>query len=177
VTAGPEAPSRRRIALVLVRTTVVTVGIVVVFYAVPLRTTIDAGTLIRLLVGLAVLAVLLAWQIRAIVLSPHPTLRAAETIAVALPVFIVLFAATYSVMSLAEPAAFSEPMSRTDALYFTVTVFATVGFGDIAPVAAAARVVVTIQMVADLILLGVVLRAILTAVERGRARRADAARH
>lgn len=173
VTTDPRAPSRRRLALVLVRTLVVTVGLFVVFYAVPLRSVIDLGTLIRLLVGLAALALLIAWQIRAIVRSPHPTLRAVETIAVAIPLFILLFAATYAVMSQAQPAGFTQPMTRTDALYFTVTVFATVGFGDIAAVSTPARVVVTLQMALDLVLLGVVARAILTAVERGRARQGE----
>lgn len=173
MTTGPAPPPRRRIAFVLARTLLVTVALVVVYYAVPLRTTLDVGTLIRLLGGLAALAALIAWQIRVIVRSPHPTLQAMETTAVAIPVFLLLFAATYSVMSLAQPAAFSEPMSRTDSVYFTVTVFATVGFGDISAVSTAARVVVTFQMIADLILLGVVLRAILAAVERGRARQTE----
>ena len=61
-------------------------------------------------------------------------------------------------------------MSRTDAVYFSVTVFATVGFGDISPVSDAARVVVTFQMIADLLVLGLVLQAVLDAVSRGRAR-------
>ncbi len=172
--AAPDEPSRRRVALVLTRALVVTVGVVVIFYLIPLRTTIDVGTLLRLLAGLAALALLIAWQIRAIVRSPHPALRAVETIAVAIPVFLLLFAATYALMSQAQPDAFTEPMSRTDALYFTVTVFATVGFGDISAASTAARVVVIIQMLADLVLLGVVLRAILTAVERGKARQAAA---
>ncbi len=170
--AAPEAPSRRRVALVLTRALVVTVGIFLVFYFIPLRTTIDFGTLVRLLAGLALFAALIAWQLRAIVRSPHPQLQAMETIAVAIPVFLLLFAATYALMSAAQPSAFSEPMTRTDALYFTVTVFATVGFGDLSPVSTAARVVVTIQMIADLLLLGLVLRSILDAVERGKARQA-----
>ena len=168
--ASSEAPSRRRVALVLTRAMVVTVGVFLIFYFIPLRTTIDFGTLVRLLVGLALFAALIAWQLRAIARSPHPQLRAMETIAVAIPVFILLFAATYALMSGAQPAAFSEPMSRTDALYFTVTVFATVGFGDLSPVSTGARVVVTIQMIADLLLIGLVLRSILDAVERGKAR-------
>lgn len=172
--AAPDAPSRRRVALVLTRALVVTVGIFLVFYFIPLRTTIDFGTLVRLLLGLGLFAALIAWQLRGIVKSPYPALRAMETIAVAIPVFLLLFAATYALMSQAQPAAFSEPMTRTDALYFTVTVFATVGFGDLSPVSTAARVVVTIQMIADLLLLGLVLRSILDAVERGKARQAGA---
>jgi hypothetical protein len=168
--SASEAPSRRRVALVITRALIVTVGVFAVFYFIPLRTTIDLGTLVRLLIGLALFAALIAWQLRAIVKSPHPALRAMETIAVAIPVFLLLFAATYSLMSQAQPSAFSEAMSRTDALYFTVTVFATVGFGDISPVSTGARVVVTIQMIADLLLLGLVLRAVLDAVERGKAR-------
>jgi voltage-gated potassium channel len=53
-------------------------------------------------------------------------------------------------------------------------VFATVGFGDIAPVTEAARVVVTVQMVGDLLVLGVLLQAIVGAVKLGRAKRRNA---
>jgi hypothetical protein len=34
-------------------------------------------------------------------------------------------------MERASAASFTEPLTRTDALYFSVTVFSTVGFGDI----------------------------------------------
>ena len=47
-----------------------------------------------------------------------------------------------------------EDLSRTDALYFTVTVFSTVGFGDISPTSESARLVVSGQMILDLFILG-----------------------
>lgn len=166
----PGAPSRLRVAWVLARVLACTVVIAAVYYLVPLRTTVDLGTLVRLIAGLAVLTGLIAWQLRAIVRSAYPTLRAVETVAMAIPIFLVLFAATYTLMSQAQPAAFTEPMSRTDALYFTVTVFATVGFGDISAESPAARIVVTLQMIANLLLLGVALRAVLGAVRRGHER-------
>src|SRR4030095_7505227 len=50
---------------------------------------------------------------------------------------------------------FTEPLNRTDALYFTITVFSTVGFGDIAPLATAARVTTMVQMLGDLVVVGV----------------------
>ena len=56
-------------------------------------------------------------------------------------------------MERASAASFTEPLTRTDALYFTVTVFSTVGFGDISPKSEAARVVLIVQMLADLVLL------------------------
>ena len=49
------------------------------------------------------------------------------------PLFILMFATAYYVMGRAESEAFTEALSRTDALYFTVAVFATVGFGDMSP--------------------------------------------
>jgi hypothetical protein len=156
--------------LVLARGVAIAVSFLVVYYTIPFQPVVDLGTLVRLGVGLVAVAVLLAWQVRAIARSPHPVLRAVETLTVALPLFLLVFAATYTVMSEAQPSWFTEELSRTDALYFVVTVFATVGFGDIAPVSGVARVAVTLQMIADLILLGLVLRALLNAVERGRAR-------
>jgi voltage-gated potassium channel len=170
---GPEAPSRVRLVLVLTRALVVAVLIVVLYAVLPLRTSVDLSTVIRLAVGLLALALLVAWQLRGIARSPYPALRAIETLAVVIPVFLLLFAAAYVLMSQAQPAAFSEEISRTDAVYFSVTVFATVGFGDISPVSDAARVVVTIQMIADLLVLGLVLQAVLDAVSRGRARLSD----
>ena len=63
---------------------------------------------------------------------------------------------------------FGERLTHTDALYFAVTVFFTVGFGDISAMSEAARLVVTGQMLADLIGLGI--RVILAAVGRGQPR-------
>jgi uncharacterized membrane protein len=55
-----------------------------------------------------------------------------------------------------------------DALYFAVTVFATVGFGDIAAHSQLARGVVTAQMIVDFLFLGIVARVLLGAVKVGR---------
>ena len=93
------------------------------------------------------------------------------------PVYLLLFSAAYVLVSIRRPAAFSEDLDRVDALYFTMTVFATVGFGDIAPVTQAARVVVTIQMVANLVVLTLLLRLVTRAVRINRGRRATADRH
>ncbi len=51
----------------------------------------------------------------------------------------------------------------------TVTVFSTVGFGDITPKTEVAQLVTTVQMLVDLVVVGVVVRLILTTAARGRA--------
>jgi hypothetical protein len=71
-----------------------------------------------------------------------------------------------------EPGAWTSRATRTDALYFTVTVFSTVGFGDISATSQAARLIVTIQMILDLIVLGLGVRVFLAAVEFGRVQQA-----
>jgi hypothetical protein len=68
-------------------------------------------------------------------------------------------------------------LTRTDALYFTVTVFSTVGFGDITAKTETARLVVTGQMIADLVILGLAIKIIVGAVRRGRQRQPQAADH
>ena len=100
-------------------------------------------------------------------------MRAAEALGLVIPLYLVLFASTYFLMERASAASFTQPLTRTDALYFAVTVFATVGFGDIAAKSETARIVLIIQMLADLVLLGAGARVLLQAVQRGRERRSD----
>lgn len=163
-------PSRGRVVLVAVRAAATTATLVLVYFVLPLSTRPDAVTLVLLVAGLVALGVLIVWQTRAIVRARHPGLRAVETLAVVIPAFLLLFAAGYFLASQAQPESFSEPLDRVDALYFTITVFATVGFGDISPVAAGTRMVVAVQMLADLVILGFVLQAIVGAARRGIAR-------
>ena len=166
------AVTRHPLLVALLRTIGTVVAVLVLYFVLPLDRGFSAGTLAWLAAGVLALGLLVAWQVRAILQSRHPAARAIEAIALSLPLFLLLFAGTYVVLSASEPGAFTEPLSRIDSLYFVVTVFATVGFGDISPVTEGARVLVTVQMVGDLILIGLVLRLFLTAVDRGRRRAA-----
>lgn len=147
----------------LLRSFAVSVVIVVGYFVLPFRFDRSLPT-VALAGGLAVVAALLAWQIVEISRSPYPRIRLIGAVATSMPLFLAVFATTYFLMAGAEPAAFTEPLSRLDSAYYTVTVFATVGFGDVAPVSDPARVVTTIQMLGDLVLLGLVAQALLGAV-------------
>ena len=131
------------------------------------------STIVKLGLGLAVFVGVMTWQLRAIEQSANPALRALEGLFLAVPLFLLLFAATYFLMSRSDPSAFTVPLSRTDALYFTVTIFSTVGFGDISAQTDPAQLVVVAQMLLDFVILGVGVRIILGAVERGRDRLSD----
>src|SRR5271166_4677963 len=85
-----------------------------------LRTVLIAA--VRLLIGLLVVAGVVVWGVKIITGSRYPGVRAAEALALVLPFFLLLFASTYFVMERNSAASFTEPLTRTDALYFTVTV-------------------------------------------------------
>ena len=167
-------PADRRVVLIgMARTLLTVVAVVVLYYLLPLDRGFGSRSWLALLGGLLLVGVLVGWQARAIIRSPAPALRALQATALSLPLFLLMFAAAYELLSASDPGAFTEPLTRTDGLYFVVTVFATVGFGDIAAVTEVARVLVTVQMIGDLILIGLVLRVFLAAVDRGRRRAAE----
>lgn len=162
------ATTRRRLLLrALLRPALSSTGLLLLYYLMPLDGRLDWPTGLVLLVALVLFAALLTWQVRQIASAKYPRLRAIETLSLSVPLFLLAFAAVYFATSHSTPASFSEGLGRTDALYFTVTVFATVGFGDIVPVSQGARVMVMIQMLGDLILVGIVAHVIVGAVKTG----------
>ena len=174
--AYPELPRTKRRHLIVravLRSLLTTTVLVVLYYLLPLDRPWNAGTVVRLMAGLLVFAGVMVWQVRQITRSRYPALRAAEALSLIVPLYLLLFAATYFVMERASAATFTQPLTRTDALYFTVTVFSTVGFGDITPKSEAARVVLIVQMIGDLAVLGAGIRVLLGAVQRGRQQRPD----
>jgi voltage-gated potassium channel len=140
---------------------------VTLYYALPFDREVTWRTLLWLVLGLAAFCAVLGAQIRKIVTSPYPRLRAVVAIMVSLPVFLLLFATTYFLVARSSGGAFTEQLSRTDALYFSVTIFSTVGFGDITPTAPSTRVLVMFQMIGDLLLVGLIGRVLVGAVGKG----------
>src|SRR6266487_621963 len=145
----PPTKRRRLIVRAVLRGLLVTTVLVALYYLLPLDRPLDTGTAIRLLIGLLVFAGVTVWQVRAIAGSRFPGLRAAEALGVIVPLYLLLFASTYYLIERASAANFTQPLTRTDALYFSVTVFTTVGFGDIAAKSETARVVLIVQMLGD----------------------------
>jgi len=157
----PSVKRRRLIVWAVVRSLLNAAVLVVLYYVLPLDRPWDSDTAVRLLIGLLVFAGVMVWGVRSIAGSRYPGVRAAETLGLILPLFLVLFASTYFLMERASAASFTQPLTRTDALYFTVTVFSTVGFGDITAKSETVRVVLIVQMLADLALLGAGVRVLL----------------
>jgi voltage-gated potassium channel len=169
----PRAQRRRLIFWAVLRGVLGAAVLVVLYYVLPLDASWNGDTAVRILIGLVVLAGLMVWQVRTIAGSRYPGVKAFEALGLIVPFYLLLFASTYFVMERASAVSFTQPLTRTDALYFSVTVFSTVGFGDITAKSEAARAVLIVQMLGDLALLGAGVRVLLGAVSRGRQRRSD----
>ena len=171
---GIEAAGRRAILGTLLRAAVAISLLLVAYFVAPLDRPLNRGTGLMFGTAMLLFGLLVAVEIRGILQSQRPRLRAIRALAVGVPLLIVIFAATYCTVATQQPDAFSEPLNRTDGLYFTVTVFATVGFGDISPVTQLARVLVTIQMIAGLLTVGVIAKVVLGAVKVAETRQTQA---
>ncbi|WP_314242893.1 potassium channel family protein [Streptomyces kutzneri] len=170
------ADRRRRVLLGHLLRSVLSIAVLTwLYYVTPLDGGFGVGTILTLALGLAVFGLLTAWQIAAVSHAQFPRMRALEAMATGVPLFLLLFSATYYLLAEQDPTSFSEPLTRTDALYFTITTFATVGYGDIVATDQGSRVLVTAQMVADLILIGVIAKALVGAIKVGMHRRSSQA--
>jgi len=145
--------------------------IVGLYAALPVTSTSDVTSVVVLVVGVILLGVIVAVRVRQIVRDPNPGLRAAEALALVVPLFVALFSWSYVLLSAADPGAFSEPLNRIDAAYFCLMILSTVGFGDISPTADLSRLLVAGQIVISLTLLAGAVRVISVAARAAAAGR------
>ncbi len=150
-----------------VRAALTAVVLLAAYFLIPAPHRHHESPALRLVLALAIFVVVVANEVRLISAHERPLLRAGVAMATVIPLFLVLFAWLYLTMSQTDPTAFTGgSLDRPSALYFTVTVFSTVGFGDITPHTDTARMIVTVQMLADLAVIAVVIRLIFGAVNR-----------
>lgn len=167
------ARARRRFVAGAVLRTLLSAGLVITgYYLVPLDRPLEVGPWLRFGIALVGFGLAIAWQLRVIAVSETPRLRAVQLVAVGFPLLLALFASAYAGLARTQPGSFSEELGHTDALYFALTVFATVGFSDIVPRTEAARILTMIQMSVGLVVVGFAARAVVGAV-RTALRRAD----
>jgi len=162
-------PARRRrlMARAVLRALATTAVLVALYYLLPLDHITNVP--VTLTAGVLILVAVTVVQMWLIIKARYPVVRAIEALTATVPLFLLLFAWAYFTMANNNPANFNtHPLTRTDALYFTVTVFSTVGFGDIVAVSQSARLVVIAQMLLDLLALGLVVRAFVGAVQFAR---------
>ncbi len=161
---------RRAIALGVIRAMLVGVVITAGYYLLPMNEPGISAT-VFLVIGLLAVFGVLTWQIREILTSPFPRVQAVQALLVGIPLLLCVFASVYFVIGGSQAGSFTQPMNKVGAMYFTVTVLSTVGFGDITAKTDLARTLVTVQMILNLVALGLVIRLFSRAVTIGMQRR------
>lgn len=148
-------PHRRRAVVIraVLSIALTWVASLTVYYLAPIGRAGRVREGLWLVIGLLLVGVLVFRRTRQILAADFPGLRAVEGLAVILPLFLLVFAALYLALSQVTASSFSQELDHTRALYFAITVFATVGFGDITPTTNTARIIVSIQMLLDLVLI------------------------
>src|SRR3954447_20978759 len=127
----PRAARRRLLRRALLGPLLMSAAMFILYFALPLDRKFSVLTVVGLVAGLIVVAVLIGLQTRAIIRSPYPRLTAITALVVSIPLFVLSFSTTYYLMERTTSQAFTQSMTRLDSLYFTVTMVTTVGFGDI----------------------------------------------
>lgn len=151
-------------------TTVVLVLLTLGYYLLPLRApwgdAVSAGRLTGSLAAWAVLVLLLRVEARRSRARQERQYHRVQQLLTALYLLVLGFALLYIVMQTVDPEQFAGMANRSDALYFSVTIMGTVGFGDVHAAATPARLMVTAQMLFNLIYLGTALRVLSAGISR-----------
>jgi hypothetical protein len=162
-----DVATRRKVSRAVVRCTTILGGLLVAYAVLPLR---GRWWWVGALIGSAAIIALLPItmrRIRALLTSEQPMVDVAEGLVILLGILVTGFAAVYYAMD-RSGSQFHGLVDRVDSIYFTVTTLSTVGFGDISATGDAARIIVTLQMLFDLVYIGLTVR-VLTSVARRRA--------
>ncbi|WP_238016449.1 potassium channel family protein [Dactylosporangium sp. AC04546] len=140
-----------------------------VYYLVPLSRIRAADEWVRgavAVAGIAVLCVLFAQQLRRQVRAGSRNDVRIQSLVLLMVLAVFGFSLAYFIVS-ADPHQFVDLRTRTDALYFTLSTLATVGYGDVHAAGQAARILVICQIVFNLLFIGSAV-AVVSAAVRGR---------
>ena len=110
----PKSTRRRMIFRAVVRPALIIIGLLLMYYLMPLWDRHTRSTGVSLVLGLALVVVVLAWQIRKISTSKYPRVRAIEALSLSVPLFLIVFATTYFATAQGHPTSLSaaEPHER-----------------------------------------------------------------
>jgi hypothetical protein len=97
------AKRRRLVPRASLRALAITTVLVALYYALPLDEQSDAWTVTQLVLGLVALAEIMAWQVRAIIGSEFPRVRVLQALFIAVPFYVLTFAAAYFLIAGVRP--------------------------------------------------------------------------
>jgi voltage-gated potassium channel len=170
--AGDGEPSRK---IRVGRGLLALAGVLVAYYAVPVGDVPSDWDVVfatlGLLAGLGALVFVAIRQVRQLARFERGDPGVRLDVLVLLVVIVVpLFSLGYYATEQGDESQFADLATKTDALYFTLSTLATVGFGDVHATGQLARGLVSVQIVFDVVFVATVVSVLTTQL---RARAAD----
>lgn len=132
-----------------IRALVMPIAVLVLYFVIP----VDAERApVGVLLGVALSAAALVGVVGVVVAEARGARRlVGRHFVLALELAVVVFAFAYYVIATNDVGQFAGLGTRVDALYFSTATAATVGYGDVHPSGQAARVLVTLHMLFNLV--------------------------
>jgi hypothetical protein len=161
---GTAVERRRILGVAVLRMVGVAVGLLTIYFLIPFDRASAAMIPVVLAVAVVIVSTVNVLLLRSVNRGTYPMLRGVEALVTSLLVLVVTFAQLYLILSSEDPGAFDEVLDHVGALYFTLTTLTTIGYGDIAPVTDAARIVVMVHMVVNVVVVVVFVRLVVRAV-------------
>jgi hypothetical protein len=168
----PAIIPRRELRMSLLRLVALVAGLLILYFALPLR---GERWWIGAVLGLAAVVAIAPFTLRRVLRvrgSTRPLVDAIEALVLLVVLLVLGFASVYFAVD-RNGGQFEGLETRLDAMYFTVVTLGTVGFGDIHPTGQFARGVVTVQILLDFSLVALSVRVLMAAarerMEQGQA--------
>jgi hypothetical protein len=162
---APGEPGPVRIGILVAEV----VALVAAYFLVPLEGS-PAFRLLCYVVGLGLVVLVIGRQMRRHFASRDNDIRI-DSLALAIVLTVLLFALTYYTLSTIRSGQFDELTTRVDALYYSLTVATTTGFGDVSAQSQLARVLVSVQLVFNMLIVATAVPLLTRTVRERRAAR------
>jgi voltage-gated potassium channel len=143
-----------------IRPILTSVGLLVAYFAFPVDFDASPGVVtLSFLLTLCGLA-LIGWTMVAELghLRRGEASRSTRALAMLLVLLVMSFSLAFFLLELASPGQIADLHTRTDALYFTLSTMATVGYGDVHAEGQAARALVSAVIAFDVVVVASLVR-------------------
>jgi uncharacterized membrane protein len=147
--------------------------VLVAYFVAPVEPQLHPDTLVRVVLIVLVLGVLAAGMTRLLRRHVEDEERRVEGLVLGIVVVVVVFAFAFYALEHHSPGQVVGLHTRIDALYFTVSTLSTVGYGDVHAAGQAARALVVLQVVFDLVFVAAAISLLAAHLRAQSARRRD----
>jgi voltage-gated potassium channel len=133
---------------------VILAAIVATYFVAPVADNVDRVSVLRGLTAILIGVGGVVGVVRQLRLHLDDTDRRVDGLIVSIWAVMVAFSFVFYTMDQRDPTQFAEMETRLDALYFTAATTASVGYGDVHAAGQAARALVLVQIMFNVVFIG-----------------------